>query len=64
MHAFALDEGVVCAEDSDEDENGDDPYRDGVGGTKEGRGLSYLALSLEVEEGLVSMWPEVRVQVI
>ncbi len=55
---------VVCAEDSDEEENGDDPYGDAVGGAREGLGLSYLAVSLEVEKSLLSMWPEVRVQVV
>ena len=55
----------VCAEDSDDEDDSSDSYGHAVGGDvggADGHGLSYLAVSLEVESGLISMLPEVRVQ--
>ncbi len=52
-------------DDDDDDEDGADSYGHAVGGSvggAEGCGLSYLAISLEVEGGIISMLPEVRVQ--
>ena len=45
------------AENSDEEMEG--PAQVDMGGVAEHRGLSAFALTFRVEEGVVSMWPEV-----
>lgn len=55
-----------CDDDDDEDEDNDDTDDDGGNGEGIGEGhrrgtkeLSYLVLCLQVEQGVVSMFPEV-----
>lgn len=55
---------ITYVEDSEDDEEDvEELCGHGVGGAmggvRKGQGLSYLAVSLEVEEGVISMLPEV-----